>query len=297
MAFADKFLLLGASGNVGRAVWSMLGPERAVATCNRTPVPGAVPFDVTRQRITTLVEPGQFRHAVVLLADSQPDSCIKDPAVSHRLNVASMKVLLGDLMDLGIIPIFASTEFVFDGEKGNYAEEDPAHPILLYGRQKLEVEQWLQADGRPHAILRFAKVYGTDPNDGTPLSAMAHTLLNAKGPLRCAVDQAFSPIHNADVLEAILKVMENDAHGLFHLAGPRRLTRMEWMRMMAAALARHRPLNVSIEACSIHDFPLLERRPVDVSMRIDRLTSATRFIPSDPEMRCDEIARRFAEAR
>jgi dTDP-4-dehydrorhamnose reductase len=286
---STKLLILGASSSVGRHLWNRLGPERAIGTYRSHDLEGGRFFDSVSQSIRDVVHPGEVTHAAILLADPQPDSCIGNPEASRRLNVTAMIRLCQDLWELGITPIFASTEFVFDGTKGEYVETDEARPILLYGRQKKEVEDFLAASGRPHVILRFAKVFGDVPGDGTIFTAWAAQMLSGVKTMRCANDQAFSPVFVGDVGEAILRSAERGLSGLFHLSGNRRFTRLELLEMTLAAARRHRPVDLTIEPCSIDDFNLPEPRPKDVSMRADKLTAAAGMGFVDVEAKVDAI--------
>lgn len=62
----------------------------------------------------------------VLKAEDQKDLCYKTNVIGTR-NMAS----------LGIPIIYISTEYVFDGEKGNYSEEDYPNPQNFYSLTKL----------------------------------------------------------------------------------------------------------------------------------------------------------------
>ncbi|KIL97727.1 dTDP-4-dehydrorhamnose reductase [Paramagnetospirillum magnetotacticum MS-1] len=287
-----KLLILGASSSVGRHLWTRLGPDQAIGTYRSHELAGGRRFDSVTQSIAQVIRPGESSHAVILLADPQPDSCVKDPQVSHRLNVVAMTRLVEDLWGLGITPIFASTEFVFDGVKGDYVETDEARPILLYGRQKKEVEDFLLASGKPHAILRFAKVYGTEPGDGTLFSAWIAQALGGATAMRCAADQVFSPVHVGDVGEAILRVAERDLGGIYHLSGNQRFNRLELLEMTLAALVRRGYPRIAVEPCSIDDFNLPERRPKDVSMRAEKLIAATGMTMMNPEDAIDVLLRK-----
>ncbi len=285
----SKLLILGASSSVGSHLYSRLGPERAIGTFNSKPVPGGRRFDSLSMRLNQVVEKGEARHAAVLLADPQPDSCLKDPEKSRRLNVTAMMALLEQCWELGIVPIFASTEFVFDGAKGDYIESDRADPILLYGQQKKEIEDFLAASGRPYCCFRLAKVYGDRPGDGTLFTAWASQLAGGTRHFRCAVDQRFSPVFVGDVGETILRMADRDLRGVYHLSGNQAFSRIDLLRRTVAAFAARRPVEVEIEACSIDDFPLPEPRPKDVSMRADALARATGFRFADVDAQIAQI--------
>lgn len=288
-------LVLGASSFVGRRLMEHSDPETVTGSYRSTAISNGFKFDATKQKLTDLVNTDHaFTHAILLLGDTQPDSCFADPAVSRQINVEGVKFVIGSLFQLGIKPIFTSTEFVFDGKAGNYTEADSAHPILLYGDQKLEIENFLQQSGEDFLIYRLAKVFGDKIDDSTLFSGWARQVFNATDRLKCARDQAFSPVFVEDVIQALAIGIRDNLSGLYHLSGGQRMTRLELLELLIAQIKKHRPVPLEIETCSIHDFDLPEKRPVDVSMKIDKLTSDSSFRPSDLEELCGRLVASWA---
>lgn len=271
-----RILVLGGSSFVGGHLAARLGPARALATYCRTPVEDGVYFDALTMRLSEiLTRPEEFSHAVILLADTDPDSCAADRKRSWKLNVACVTAMLTDLERWGIVPVFASTEFVFDGVDGDYREDDPPHPILTYGEQKLTVERELQRRGGPCLMLRFSKIYGLQRGDDTLLTNWLEAIERGQTTIRCAADQIFSPIAVQDVIEAIIRLIDRNHTGLFHVSGPAAYSRLALLEGLIARLRAMGPVPVTVVPCSIHDFALREKRPVNVSMKPDRLVAAT----------------------
>jgi len=230
-------------------------------------------------------------YGIILLADSQPDSCWSQPGHSELLNVDSVKSIIDDLNDLNVVPVFASTEFVFDGSKGNYTEEDETNPILVYGRQKLEIESYLATCGMPHMTFRFAKIYGDEAGDGTIFVNWLQQLKAGVPAIRCAADQAFSPVHVGDVAETIKRAIESDLRGLYHLSGNRRFQRIELLEMLIKKARQFISVKTAVEPCSINDFDLPEDRPLDVSMCSDKISNDVGMQFADAEQICEQLAR------
>ena len=69
--------------------------------------------------------------------------CIKNKKRSKLLNVTKTKKIISYFIKKNIYFIFFSTEFVFDGNKGDYTELSKTNPINLYGKQKLMIEKLL----------------------------------------------------------------------------------------------------------------------------------------------------------
>ncbi len=287
---AHSFLVFGGSSFVGRHLFETQNTaDSIVATYCANPFPGMVEFDSHRDRVDALINPGDdIEHAVLLLGDTQPDSCFADPVRSQRLNVESIINLLDQLFELNIRPVFASSEFVFDGDNGGYVETDEAEPILLYGAQKLEVERYIENHCDDFTILRLAKIYGFTPGDGTLFTGMLE-MVQARAEAPCATDQRFSPVWVGDVVSAVMASMNDRLTGTYHVAGPVGLSRMELLELLLAEARLHRDLAFSPKPCSIHDFDLPEKRPLDVSMRADKLVDASGIALMHPGEACRRI--------
>ena len=64
--------------------------------------------------------------------------------------------LLDQLWDRNMVPIFLSTDAVFDGSQGGNTEEGECYPLTVYGRQKLEAENYLRASENPYTSTGYA---------------------------------------------------------------------------------------------------------------------------------------------
>ena len=68
-----KLLILGGSSFVGRHLFKRLGPGRAIATFNKTPITGGVRFDSLSMRLADIIDdPGDVTETVILLGDTNP---------------------------------------------------------------------------------------------------------------------------------------------------------------------------------------------------------------------------------
>ena len=281
-----KLLILGGSGFVGRGLLRALPPSGRVATFCSHAVTGGLRFDVTRQRLRDLdLDLRQFGAAVMLLGESNPDVCINDPRGSEALNVDACRQLADDLSEAGLRIVYTSSEFVFDGERGGYGEADKPSPILLYGEQKASMERHIAGLNVPHAILRLAKVYGDEPGDGTLFANWSDEIQRGRA-LRAASDQRFSPVHVDDAVDAIIAAANGTLEGVVHVAGPDALSRLDCLEKLVAEARAVRPDTPRPEVCSIQDFDLPERRPLDVSMNIEKLIAQGGIMPRSVDETC-----------
>ena len=287
-----KVLILGGSSYVGRHLIAKINPNNVLFTYNKTTISGGVRFDSTVMDLEEVVDLNEVNSAVILLGDTNPETCIEDVEKSENLNVRSIKRIINALSTYNIKVIFASSEFVYDGGTGNYIESDKTKPILLYGKQKLEIEHYIRKNISTHTILRFAKIYGSELDDKTLFTSWLK-LVELENNIVCADDQYFSPVHIDNVVDTILFAISNEMRGIFNLAGPVRKSRMELLLILIREINKIEDCNTNVLPCSIDDFNLNEKRPKDVSMNPSKLVSATGVKLVYPDEVCAEIANKF----
>ena len=287
-----KVLILGGSSYVGRHLIAKINPNNVLFTYNKTTISGGVRFDSTVMDLEEVVDLNEVNSAVILLGDTNPETCIEDVEKSENLNVRSIKRIINALSTYNIKVIFASSEFVYDGGTGNYIESDKTKPILLYGKQKLEIEHYIRKNISAHTILRFAKIYGSELDDKTLFTSWLK-LVELENNIVCADDQYFSPVHIDNVVDTILFAISNEMRGIFNLAGPVRKSRMELLLILIREINKIEDCNTNVLPCSIDDFNLNEKRPKDVSMNPSKLVSATGVKLVYPDEVCAEIANKF----
>lgn len=287
-----KILILGASSYVGRHLLARIGYRRVIATYCRSPIPNGRYFNSVSMKLADIIEkPNEILCAVILLGDTDPETCAADTRESQRINVDSIKLLLNELKGWHIKPIFTSSEFVFDGRKGDYVETDPPNPILTYGRQKVEIEKYLQDNFEEFIILRLAKVFGSELNDMTIFSKWVRDI-RKDSVISCAADQVFSPVYVDDLVEGMIKVIDRQVNGIFHLAGEKSFARIDLLKMLLSYCRKYLPHEVTVIPKSINDFNLREKRPLNVSMKPDKLVNTVKLKLSDVEDICRRITMR-----
>lgn len=155
--------------------------------------------------------------------------CEADPVRARRVNVDATRALAEAARRQGTRFVFISTDLVFDGDHAPYGEEDAVSPLSLYAETKVEAERAVRAVFPDSWIIRTALMYGTDA-DGRPGSFLSWTLdaLRRQAPLHLYGNQYRMPLYAPDVarLAALLYTTEA-AGGVYHAAGPDRLSRYE----------------------------------------------------------------------
>lgn len=269
-------LIVGASGFVGRRMLALIGPDRAIATYHRRPIAGGVRFDACSERLRDVLEalPRRVTHVFILYGAIDMEGCARDPAGTATVNVDSVKHMIDDTIAFGALPVYASTDYIFDGSRGGWREDDEARPVMAYGRQKLEIERYLRALDASWLAARFSKVVGGELGTHSMLGQWVEEI-KAGRVQRCAHDQVFSPAFVDDVAAAMVKLGLSGRQGLFNLAGPDAYSRLGLLRLLVDNIRAVRPeTRVDFEPVSLHDMPFLEKRPLDTSLDTTKLHGA-----------------------
>lgn len=286
-----KILILGGSGFIGRYIFKALGADRSTVTYNLSNISKGIHFNALEMSIDDLpINLLDYSHCIILLGVTSPDYCANNPEASRHLNVTLIKKIIDDLISHEIIPVFTSTEAVFDGQDGQYTEETVPKPSLVYGQQKREIENYLEKHVNEFLIVRIAKVYSTDPDEASLLKNW-FTQINMGGQtIHCANDFLSSAIHVQDVAEAIFKLIDGQHSGIFHVGGPHVLSHLDMIETLIKEMKfKNLPVDVNIVPCSIDDFPTVEPRPKNISMNTDKLIQTTGIMPQDISMSCRDL--------
>ena len=271
---SDNFtLLLGASGILGSELVALSGTAHVVATHLARAKPWSVHFDATTTDVSTLWanKSAPPRAAVVMLGVTAIDACARDPAATALVNVQGAIRVIDRLLECGVVPVFVSSDGVFDGSRSWWSEEDQPTPILEYGRQKCAVERHLACRDQG-IVVRLPKLIEDGPADRGFLPGWIQALGQPQAML-CATDQYFTPASARDAAAAILGLVDSGARGVFHVAGPQRLSRRELLAHVADEYSRFARPQAPIIDCLLGDVPVFERRPLDTSMRSSRLAA------------------------
>jgi len=219
-----------------------------------------------------LIRPDIIIHCA---AASKPAQCEANPELSRAINVDATIVLARLCKEMGIKLVFTSTDLVFDGTSGQYAEDDATGPLMLYGHQKLEAETYLLSYLSEVAVCRMPLMFGNVPANDTS-SFIQHFIkeLQSGKTLDLFTDEIRSILHAEDAANGLLWAAEH-ANGLLHLGGKEDLSRYDFGLMMCEELGFSR---AQIKPAKQSDFPGLGKRAADASLN-SRFAFASGFKP------------------
>jgi dTDP-4-dehydrorhamnose reductase len=226
-----RILVTGSNGLLGQKIVAQLLTSKVdfLATSlgkNRnTNCPSNVyaEMDICNEtNITEVFESFQPTHVIHTAAMTNVDTCELQPENCRRINVTAVKFLTTACLKINCHFQLLSTDFVFDGSKGNYNEEDIPNPLSEYARSKVEAEEIAKLlPTQMFSIVRTIIVYGTGENlSRSNIVLWAKEALKNGQELTIIDDQFRAPTWADDLAWACIRICELNEQGIFHIAGP-----------------------------------------------------------------------------
>lgn len=218
--------------------------------------------EATRRAIAD-ARPDWILHAAAM---TDVDGCERDPNLAHRINALGTESVAQGAADCGARMVAVSTDYVFDGERGQYREEDATNPVSAYGRSKLEGERLAVAALPGTIVARTSVVFGPHKKN---FVTWARNELAAGKPIRIVQDQHVNPTLSYDLAEQALTLMQAKASGIFHTAGATSLTRLEIVYAIADQFGLRRDLITPIQSS---DLSWIAKRPRDATLNTAKVS-------------------------
>lgn len=275
----SKVMVIGGTGLVGNALlraWTTQGAQVSAATYHCHASGGFLQLDMQDEgQVRALLS--AHRPTVVAVPAANPfvDYCELHPEETRRVNVAGTLNVARACRELGARMIFYSSDYVFDGVKGTYTEEDAPCPINEYGWQKTEAERGvLSADPR-NLVIRTSGAYGWQWEAKNFVLQVRKNLSEGR-PMRVAGDLRYNPTYVENLAEITAELVAAGAGGIFHVVGAEEIARDEFARRAAKAFGLDAAL---IETVSADEFKSPTRRPKQSSLRTEKVRRAVPRVP------------------
>ncbi|MDP6981959.1 MAG: dTDP-4-dehydrorhamnose reductase [Candidatus Latescibacterota bacterium] len=286
-----RILVTGARGLLGRSLLAV--PHDDIDFVGGARQPGHIAdiplVAVDLKRPQTLVDavtqtrPDAVIHTAAL---TNVDECERSPDFAQQVNEEAVRVLAEHCAAVDIAMVHLSTDYVFDGQAGPYAETDTPRPLSRYGQIKLDSESPVLALDRG-IVVRTLWLYGHF--DGARRNLVTWPIESlAKGEiLRIVDDQWGNPTCAPDLAAGLLELLRASATGLFHFGGETFLTRLELVQRIADYFgldaSRVEPMKT---AQAGQDAP----RPLRSGLRSDRARQTIGRAPLSLEAGLDRLA-------
>lgn len=215
----ERILIVGASGFLGQRVHSGFPELSALGTAFKNVTDGLASVDLRDPApILSYISDTQPDRVIYAAAISNTEQCERDQDEARRVNVATPAAIASQIT----CPLtYISTDYVFDGSRGEYSEDCTTNPKSYYGKTKAAGERAVLSANDRNSVLRVSGLFSDTATSAGLLSAAE----------RARVDVISAPLHLDDAVSAVRVLVRNRLRGVFHAAGPTAMTRYDFLQL------------------------------------------------------------------
>lgn len=244
--------------------------------------PGAV------ERALEAAQPEWVIHCAAL---ADIDACETDPVRARKMNSELPEKLAQHVARGGARLIHISTDSVFDGLRGNYDEEDQPNPINNYAHTKLASEIAV-ARANPQAIIARVNLYGWSLTGKRSLGEFFYNHLSVGRPVMGFTDVYFCPLLANELGKILLRMLEKELSGTFHVVSRECITKYEFGVRLAHKFGLPEEL---IQPTPVAQAGLAAARSPNLTLRTDKLAHALGEAPPDIDSNLDAFHEQFLD--
>jgi len=263
---AKKILVIGASGLLGSKLFEKLSEDfMIVGTYSKNRSGGLYYYDMTdmTSKIFDEVKPDIVIHAAGM---TNVDSCEKNKEKAYKINVEGTKnIIYGCKLNESKL-IYISTDFLFDGRKGNYDEMDKPNPLNYYARTKLKAENLIRDSGLDYIIARVAALYGARDNE--KFVNWCINQLRKEEYITLVADHTKTPTFVDDIAEALRVLIMKNKQGTYNIAGSESISPFSMGVKIAEVFGFDKKY---LKPITSHRFVQKAQRPKNTSLNIGKL--------------------------
>lgn len=278
-----KILLIGASGILGSRLygdaikkkWHVLGTY-----CSQEH--GGLFFLDLRDKKSINKAFDFFDPDIVVLAASltDVDKCESKQRLAEDINIKGTLNIVEKIKEQGAKLVFLSSDYIFNGEDGPYKEGDRVSPVNVYGRTKLEAEEAIKGLLKDYLIVRTSQLYGFDHRQKNFAVKIILNMRNNRK-VSAAYDLYSTPTYAGVLSEGIVRLLEKNKQGIFHIAGAEFISRYEYVNKISDFFGLNKEL---IIRCKLSDLNLKAKRPKKAGLD----TSKMREVSEEVLLNCEQ---------
>ncbi len=284
---SQKILITGANGLLGQKLVQLLAGEKGYEVIATGRGPARVPFhekvtyfdmDLTGKGLVfekiARLAPAWIVHCAAI---SQPDVCETDKELCILHNITATGHLVEAARQSGSKFLFLSTDFVFDGTKGPYVEDDEPNPVNFYGESKYEAEKLLRQSDLHYAIVRTVLVYGVAHSlSRSNIVLWVKNKLEKGEAIRVVNDQWRTPTLVEDLAMGYKLIIDREAMGIYHISGTDYLTPYQLALKTAGVFGLDKKL---ISPTDASEFREIAKRPLKTGFDISKASEDLGYQP------------------
>jgi dTDP-4-dehydrorhamnose reductase len=276
-----RIFLIGASSLLGGKMLEILPKKyEVIGTYNTNFIQHLLKLDITNpialRSVLMKIKPDIVINTAAL---TNTDYCEAHRKEAYKVNFRAVSYLV-KFFKGKIVQI--STDYVFDGEAGFYNEFCTPRPINYYGLTKLLAETVIQSTRKDYLIIRVSGLYGYNK-----IGSNKFIKLNLhNNDVKACFDLISSPTLTDDVVNSMVRLLETNETGIFHIAGPKAISRYEFQCLIKDVFN----LKGKVIPISAKEMNFVAKRPKNSSL----ISTKIRLFVHDPISGLRKISNQMA---
>lgn len=197
-------------------------------------------------------------------------TCESNPKLAKKINIDATKTLVEYCRTNNIPLVYISTDFIFNGKKGKYTENDILNSNNVYGKTKAKAEKIVETL-KKYIIIRAGTFYGVSYYVDRPV--FAHKLIRkitSGEEYKVANDEYSNPTLIQDIADVINGLINKNQNGIWNAGGETVLNKYDFALKIAEVFNLDKKL---IKPTTISELDYHANRPRDVSLNMNKLNS------------------------
>ena len=183
------------------------------------------------------------------------DGCEKNKNQAFNVNGKAVKIIAEACKKNNIPLLHISTDYVFDGKKNGYKENDKTNPVNIYGKSKALGEKHLAETLDKYYLIRTSWLFG---KRGKNFVGTILRLAKEKKELKVVNDQFGRPTYAKDLANKIKEIVEAKMpFGTYHITNSGTCT---WFQF-AKKIIEFRKLNARLKPIMSEELNRPAKRP------------------------------------
>ena len=265
-----NILITGASGLLGSELIKTLYSTYNILSTSRTNFSeNSNILDITQKDdVDRLID--NFKPSIIIncAAYTSVDKAEIEKKNARDVNVEGLSNLI-KASNKRIKIIHISSDYVFDGIKGDYSEDDPTFPVNYYGKTKLESENLLIGSNLEFLIIRPNVLYSNDLSKTHFLSWVVNSLAKRKK-IEVVTDQINNPTYIPDLLKLISDSILLDFSGIVHIGSEDCMSRYDFANQISRTFGFESNLIIPIKSSVLNQEA---KRPLNSSLNCNKVRS------------------------
>jgi dTDP-4-dehydrorhamnose reductase len=246
-----KILITGSAGFLGKNLYKRLKKQHKIVGIdkNESEFTDYLTNLTDEKKIKDFIKtirPDIIIHTAAL---TNVDYCEIHREEAYNSNVETTKNLIDSLENQKTKFIFISSDYVYDGIKGNFNEESQVNPLNYYGETKLEAEQIVKKY-KNYLILRSTVIFGWDEGGKNFFMQLFNNQKNSKQ-MKAPIDQYGNPTYINLFIDIISKSILKNLTGTFIATGPENINRYDFGLKICDIFDFNKKLILPIETKSL----------------------------------------------